>query len=65
MKNVTLYTGLATTNAIRRKLESRGIPFTEKNVSRPQMTFTRTPVLSVDGKEMDHKTAIEWIHNKN
>lgn len=64
MANVILYTGLATTNAIRKKLESKGIPFTEKSASRPQMTFTREPVMSVNGRAMDHMTAIEWIHNK-
>lgn len=65
MSNVVLYTGLASSNSIRRKLDEKGISFTEKSVSRPQMTFTKETVLCVDGKELDRKAATEWIHNNN
>ena len=67
MHEIILYsTGCPQCIVLKRKLESKGIPFTE-NTDREKMlslNFVRVPVLEVDGNRMDFAAANKWINEQ-
>lgn len=67
MQNVILYsTGCPQCRVLKRKLEEKGIIFTE-NTDREKMlslNFVRVPVLEVDGERMDFSAANKWINEQ-
>ena len=67
MHEIILYsTGCPQCSVLKRKLESKGIPFTE-NTDREKMlslNFVRVPVLEVDGNRMDFAAANKWINEQ-
>ena len=67
MTNVILYsTGCPNCKLLKKKLEQKGIAFTE-NTDKKQMismNFVKVPVLEVNGERMDFSKANQWIHNQ-
>lgn len=67
MQNVILYsTGCPQCRVLKRKLEEKGISFTE-NTDREKMlslNFVRVPVLEVNGERMDFSAANKWINEQ-
>lgn len=67
MANVVLYsTGCPNCKLLKKRLEQKGITFTE-NTDKQQMlsmNFVRVPVLEVDGERMDFSKANKWIDNQ-
>ena len=67
MSKVTLYsTGCPQCNVLKKKLDSKGIPYQENKdrEAMQTMNFTRVPVLEVDGKRMEFSEANKWINEQ-
>ena len=67
MTNVILYsTGCPNCKLLKKKLEQKGIAFTE-NTDKKQMismNFVKVPVLEVTGERMDFSHANQWINTQ-
>lgn len=64
---VVLYsTGCPKCNVLEKKLLSAGIEYEIVNDADLMINkgFTSTPMLEVDGKDLDFKKAVDWINNK-
>lgn len=67
MNEVTLYsTGCPRCNILKKKLDSKGIAYTEfddidKMLS---MNITQVPILVVDGEQMEFAEANDWINGQ-
>lgn len=64
---VVLYsTGCPKCNVLEKKLSSAGIEYEIINDADLMINkgFTSTPMLEVDGKDLDFKKAVDWINNK-
>lgn len=67
MNEVTLYsTGCPRCNILKKKLDSKGITFTENNNidEMLSMNITQVPVLVVDGEQMEFVDANNWINEQ-
>ena len=64
---VTLYsTGCPKCNVLKSKLNEKGVMYTENNSVDEMLSLgiEQVPVLGVDGKLLDFKSAVSWINER-
>ena len=64
---VTLYsTGCPKCNVLKSKLNEKGVMYTENNSVDEMLSLgiEQVPVLGVDGKLLDFKSAVNWINER-
>ena len=67
-KNVLLYSnGCPNCNTLKNLLKKAGVPFEENNSIEEMIAlgFTRTPVLCVDGVNLEYEAAKKWVAENN
>lgn len=59
-------TGCPRCNVLKKKLNEKGIDYTENNSvdEMVSMGIMEVPVLSVDGKLLDFSEAVKWVNEK-
>ena len=68
MPNIILYsTGCPQCKILKKKLQEKGILFTENNNEQQMlsMNFVKVPVLEIDGERLDFTKANKWINDYN
>lgn len=66
MANIVLYsTGCPQCKVLKKKLQEKGILFTENNDKQQMlnMNFVKVPILEVEGERLDFARANKWIND--
>lgn len=66
MKKILYSTGCPRCEVLKKKLAEKNIDYTEVTSVDEMLNLgiTQVPVLSVDGKYMDFRAAVDWVNNQ-
>lgn len=66
MEAILYSTGCPKCTILKRKLDEKGIRYTENNDvdEMVAMGLTQAPALEIDGEVLDFSSAVEWLRNR-